>query len=114
MDKDQKKKDILTLATKQNKDGELFLLDRLHTLEDQLTEHIEGMKQSMGEMRIEMKEMMKEMKDEMPNLNSAFEMVKGKDADEEKMMNELRNMTQEEISKMSSVHEEMMKQLEEK
>ena len=110
----QKKKDILTLAIKKNRDGELFLLDRLHSIEDQLTEHIEEMKSAMGEMKTEMKEMMQEMKDEMPNLNNAFEMVKGKDADEEKMMNELREMTQEEISKMSSVHEEMKKQMEEK
>ena len=81
MPQNQKKKDMLMLAIKKNRDGELFLLDKLHVLEDQLTEHIEGMKSAMSEMRNEMKEVMQEMKQEMPNLDKVLESVKGKDSE---------------------------------
>ena len=52
---------------------------KISKLEEMLISHKENMKGVMSEMRSEMKEMMMEMKHEMPNLNSAFEMVKGKD-----------------------------------
>lgn len=76
-----KKQDLYNLALKGGKDSELLLLDKIHSLEDQLDNHISGMKEAMSEMRSEMKEMMIEMKGEMPDLNKVLESVKGKDGE---------------------------------
>lgn len=70
-----KKQDILELAKLGGKDAELFILDKLHALQEAQEKAIEGIKEAF-------KEGMTELKSAVPNMDEVLKSVRGKQGEQ--------------------------------